>query len=98
MCSQPRSRSDSHTVLLVDTPGALPPHSILAQQRSDAMEALLKIEIAFARLRDKFHVERMEQCLKEERQLLDGVSFFYPFLKPLGAPWMCTDPIGYLSD
>ncbi|CDZ97108.1 Sds3-like [Phaffia rhodozyma] len=51
--------------------GVLPSHSLLAQQRADALEALLKIEIAFARLRDKFHVERMEQCLKEEEQLLD---------------------------
>lgn len=38
------------------------------------MEALSKIEIAFARLRDLMHIERMEECAREEEKLLNGAS------------------------
>lgn len=40
------------------------------------MEALSKIEIAFARMRDLMHLERMEECAREEEKLMDSTSSF----------------------
>ena len=44
-----------------------------AQRRSEAMEALTRIEIAFAALRDRLYVERMAEVNRESEMILDGV-------------------------
>lgn len=43
-----------------------------AQRRSEAMEALTRIEIAFAALRDRLYVERMAEVNRESEMILDG--------------------------
>ncbi|PWN39705.1 hypothetical protein IE81DRAFT_326263, partial [Ceraceosorus guamensis] len=43
-----------------------------ALKRQEAMEALTKIEISFAALRDRLYVERMEEVNKESEMILDG--------------------------
>lgn len=43
-----------------------------ALRRTEAMDALTKIEIGFARLRDQLYVERTEEVSKEGQMILDG--------------------------
>ncbi|KAF6767230.1 Sds3-like protein [Kalmanozyma brasiliensis GHG001] len=43
-----------------------------AIRRQDAMEALTKIEIGFAMLRDRLYVERLQEISKEGDMILDG--------------------------
>jgi hypothetical protein len=43
-----------------------------ALRRQEAIDALTKIEIGFAVLRDKLYVERMEEISKEGEMILDG--------------------------
>ncbi|MCO5555837.1 hypothetical protein L7F22_009382 [Adiantum nelumboides] len=43
-----------------------------AIKRQEAMEALTKIEIGFAVLRDKLYVERMDEISKESEMILEG--------------------------
>ncbi|PWN36050.1 uncharacterized protein FA14DRAFT_51305 [Meira miltonrushii] len=43
-----------------------------AIRRQEAMEALTKIEIGFAVLRDKLYVERMDEISKESEMILEG--------------------------
>lgn len=45
-----------------------------ALKRQEAMEALTKIEIGFAVLRDKLYVERMEEVSKESEMIYKGES------------------------
>ncbi|CCF49854.1 hypothetical protein NDA10_000530 [Ustilago hordei] len=43
-----------------------------AIRRQEAMEALTKIEIGFAMLRDRLYVERLQEISKEGQMILDG--------------------------
>ncbi|SNX87459.1 uncharacterized protein MEPE_06169 [Melanopsichium pennsylvanicum] len=43
-----------------------------AVRRQEAMEALTKIEIGFAMLRDRLYVERLQEISKEGEMILDG--------------------------
>lgn len=43
-----------------------------ALRRQEAMEALTKIEIGFAHLRDKLYIERMNEVSKEGEMILEG--------------------------
>lgn len=43
-----------------------------AKKRQEAIEALTKIEIEFAQLRDKMYLEKMEEVAKERWQIENG--------------------------
>lgn len=43
-----------------------------AKKRQEAIEALTKIEIEFAQLRDKMYLEKMEEIARERWQIENG--------------------------
>lgn len=48
-----------------------------AKRRQEAIEALTKIEIEFAQLRDKMYLEKMEEVAKERWQIENGEFAIY---------------------
>lgn len=57
---------------------AADPDDAFLRKRADAMEALTRIEIEFARLRDKLYIERMTEVEKERVGVENGECRWRP--------------------
>lgn len=58
--------------IFLDRSSTEPPDSTVAKKRAEAIEALTKIEIEFAQIRDLLFLEKMEELARERWQIEAG--------------------------